>query len=116
MPAPPVKTEISEVLNTSTMMRQNLQMAMTTQMTSHPGPQSFQNALAGKADFQRQDQPHPGTEGIQCYMCHKTVHFLSSCLILAEYTWLGKLSRKAQNLLVLGNGDSIPKGLMNHSW
>jgi len=36
--APPVKTEISEVLNAITMMGQNLQMAMTAQMNSCPGP------------------------------------------------------------------------------
>jgi len=41
-------------------------------------------------------------------MCHKTAHFLSSCPILAEYTQLGKVSRNAQNLLILGNGDPIP--------
>src|SRR5882724_3338503 len=42
MPAPPVKTEISEVLNAITMMGKNLQMAMNTQMTSRTGPQTFQ--------------------------------------------------------------------------
>jgi len=55
MLAPPVKTEISEVLNAITMMGQNLQMAMPSQMTSCPGPQTFQNALARQANFQRQD-------------------------------------------------------------
>src|SRR5882724_3123993 len=49
-------------------------------------------------------------------MCHKMAHFLSSCPILAEYTRLGKVSRNAQNLLVLGNSDPIPNDLMNHSW
>jgi len=55
MLAPPVKTEISEVLNAITMMGKNLQMAMTTQMTSRPGPQTFQNAPAGQTNYQRQD-------------------------------------------------------------
>jgi len=41
MPAPPVKTEISKVLNAITMMGQNLQMAMTAQMTSRTGPRPF---------------------------------------------------------------------------
>jgi len=49
-------------------------------------------------------------------MCYKTAHFLSSCLILDEYTQLGKVSRNAQNLLILGNGDPIPNDLMNCSW
>src|SRR5882724_4971736 len=49
-------------------------------------------------------------------MCHETAHFLSSCPILAEYTQLGKVSRNAQNLLVLGNGDDIPNNPMNRSW
>src|SRR5882724_4152675 len=43
-------------------------------------------------------------------------HFLSSCPILAEYTWLGKVSRNTQNLLILSNGDPIPNDLMNCSW
>src|SRR5882724_7508768 len=43
-------------------------------------------------------------------------HFLSSCPILAEYTWLGKVSRNVQNLLVLSNGDPIPNDPMNHLW
>jgi len=116
IPAPPVKTEISEVLNAITMMGQNLQMAMTAQMTSHPGPQTFQNAPARQANFQRQDQPCPGTAGTQCYMCHETAHFLSSCPILAEYTQLRKVSRNMQNLLILGNGDPIPNDPMNHLW
>src|SRR5882724_11060861 len=115
-PAPPVKTEISEVLNVITMMGQNLQMAMTAQMTSRTGPQTFQNGPAGKNDYQRQDRPRLGTAGTQCYMCHETAHFLRSCPILAEYTQLGKVSRNAQNLLILGNGDPIPNDLMNHSW
>src|SRR5882724_7615942 len=115
MLAPPVKTEISKVLNAITMMGQNLQMAMTAQMTSCPGPQSFQNVPAGQANFQRQDQPWPGTAGTRCYMYHEMAHFLSSCPILAEYTQLGKVSRNAQNLLMLGNGDPIPNHLMNRS-
>src|SRR5882724_9084346 len=48
-------------------------------------------------------------------MCHEMAHF-SSCPILAEYTQLGKVSRNVQNLLILGNGDSIPNNPMNHSW
>src|SRR5882724_8203800 len=115
-PAPPVKTEISEVLNAITMMGQNPQMAMTTQMTSRTGPQTFQNGPAGKNDYQRQDRPRLGTAGTQCYMCHETAHFLSSCPILAEYTRLGKVSRNTQNLLVLGNSDPIPNDPMNRSW
>src|SRR5882724_11552313 len=116
MPAPPVKTEISEVLNAITMMGQNLQKAMTAQMTSCTGPQTFQNGQAGPNDYQRQNRPWLGTAGTRCYMCHETAHFLSSCPILAEYTWLGKVSRNMQNLLVLGNGDPIPNDPMNHSW
>ena len=49
-------------------------------------------------------------------MCHEMAHFPSSCPILAEYTWLTKVSRNAQNLLVIGNSDRIPNDLMNHSW
>src|SRR5882724_13355105 len=49
-------------------------------------------------------------------MCHEMAHFLSSCPILAEYTQLGKVSRNAQNLLILSNGDPIPNDLMNHLW
>src|SRR5882724_9222729 len=115
-PAPPVKTEISKVLNAITMMGQNLQMAMTAQMTSRTGPQTFQNGPAGQNDYQRQDQPRLGTAGTHCYMCHETAHFLSSCPILAEYTQLGKFSRNMQNLLVLRNGDPIPNDPMNCSW
>jgi len=55
MLSPPVKTEILEVLNAITMMGQNLKMAMTAQMTPCPGPQTFQNAPARQADYQRQD-------------------------------------------------------------
>jgi len=84
MPAPPVKKEISEVLNAITMMGKNLQMAMIMQMASCPGPQSFANIPTGQADFQRQDLPHLVTVGTRCYMCHEMAHFLSSCLILAE--------------------------------
>src|SRR5882724_12285897 len=116
MPAPPVKTEISEVLNAITVMGQNLQMAMTAQMTSHTGPQTFQNGPAGKNDYQSQNRPQLGTAGTQCYMCHEMAHFLSSCPIMAEYTWLGKVSRNMQNLLILGNGDPIPNDPMNHLW
>jgi len=46
-------------------------------------------------------------------MCHEIAHFISSCPILAEYTWLRKVSRNAQNFLVLGNSDLIPNDLMN---
>ena len=81
-----VKTEISEVLNAITMMGQNLQMAMTTQMTTCPGPQTFQNAPARQANFQRQDQPRPGTAGTQCYMCHEMAH-----LITVVPSWLSTL-------------------------
>src|SRR5882724_5241960 len=105
MLALPVKTEISEVLNAITMMGQNLQMAMTTQMNPCPEPQTFQNAPARQTDYQRQNRPQLGTAGSWCYMCHEMAHFLSSCPILAEYTWLGKFSRNMQNLLVLRNGD-----------
>src|SRR5882724_10688301 len=116
MLAPPVKTEISKVLNAITMMGQNLQMAMTAQMTSCPGPQTFQNGPAGQNDYQRQDQPQLGKAGTWCYMCHEMAHFLSSCPILAKYARLGKVSRNTQNLLVLGNGDPIPNDQMNHLW
>src|SRR5882724_11161532 len=85
-------------------------------MTSLTGPQTFQNGPARQNDYQRQDRPQPGTAGTQCYMCHETAHFLSSCPILAEYTRLGKVSRNMQNLLVLGNGDPIPNDLMNRLW
>src|SRR5882724_8399253 len=47
-PAPPVKTEISEVLNAITMMGQNLQMAMTAQMTSRTGPRPFKMDQPGR--------------------------------------------------------------------
>jgi len=69
-----------------------------------------------ETDYQRQARLQPGTAGTQCYMCHKMAHFLSSCPILAEYTQLGKVSRKVQNLVILGNGDPIPNDLMNCSW
>jgi len=36
--------------------------------------------------------------------------------VVPKYTQLGKVSRNAQNLLVLSNGDPIPNDLMNHSW
>src|SRR5882724_6784978 len=91
-------------------------MTMSSQMTSCPRPQSFQNVPARQADFQRQDRPCTGMAGTRCYMCHDTAHFLSSCPILAEYTQLRKSSRNMQNLLVLGNGDPIANDLMNCSW
>ena len=49
-------------------------------------------------------------------MCHKMAQFLSSCPILAEYTQLGKVSRNAQNLLILSNSDPILNDPMNHLW
>src|SRR5882724_1988863 len=72
--------------------------------------------ICSQANFQRHDRPQPGTTGTRCYMCHETAHFLSSRPILAEYTFLGKVSRNMQTLLVLSNGDPIPNYLMNHSW
>src|SRR5882672_7732863 len=54
--APPVKSEISEVLNAITMMGQNLQMVLSaSQMASRPGPQGFSSQPAGQSDFSRQD-------------------------------------------------------------
>jgi len=52
--APPVKSEISEVLNAITMMGQNLQMVLSaSQMASRPGPRLFIPAT-GQSDFSRQ--------------------------------------------------------------
>jgi len=108
MPALPMKIEILEVLNTITMMGQNLQMAMTTQMTSCPGPQGFANPPAGQANFQRQAQSQPGTAGTRCYMCHEMAHFLRSWPILAEYTQLEKVSRNVQTSLYLATETLFP--------
>src|SRR5467141_3819396 len=56
--APPVKSEILEVLNTITMMGQNLQMViLASQIGSHPGPQGFPSQPASQSNFSRQDQP-----------------------------------------------------------
>src|SRR5882672_8783886 len=54
--APPIKSEISEVLNEITMMGQNLKMVISaSQIASRPGPQGFLSQPAGQSDFSRKD-------------------------------------------------------------
>jgi len=88
MLAPLVKTEISEVLNAITMMGQNLQMAMMAQMTSCPGPQTFQNAhqlckptIRGRTDPSQEQQ----ALGVICAM-----KWLISSAVVPS--WLSTLS------------------------
>src|SRR5882672_6975423 len=66
--APPVKSEISEVLNAITMMGQNLQMVISaSQIGSRTGPQGFPSQPVGQSGFSRQDRPRPGAGGKKCY-------------------------------------------------
>src|SRR5882724_11083271 len=87
MLAPPVKTEISKVLNAITMMGQNLQMAMTTQMTPHPGPQTFQMHQLGKPTTRGRIDPHQEQQavGVVC----ATKQLISSAVVPS---WLSILS------------------------
>src|SRR5882672_8127782 len=115
--APPVKSEISEVLNAITMMGQNLQMVLSaSQMASHPGPQGFPSQLAGQSDFSRQNRPRPGAAGNRCYMCQESAHFLNHCPVLLEYIRAGKVIRNAQNMVMLSSRDPIPSNPTNHPW
>src|SRR5882724_9581845 len=70
MSAPPVKTDISKVLNAITMMWQTLQMAMTAQMTSRTGPRPFKMDQPGKTTTR--GRIDPGREqqalGVICAM------------------------------------------------
>ena len=116
--APPMKSEMSEVLNAIAMMGQNLQKVMTvSQSNSRPGPQRYTHQLAGFPSSQRMDHPHPGAAGNSCFMCNKMAHFLNYCPVLLEYIQLGKASRNTQNnMVMLGNGDPIPSDPENCPW
>src|SRR5882724_10394939 len=116
--APPMKSEMSEVLNAIAMMGQNLQKVMTvSQSNSRPGPQRYTHQLAGFPSSQRMDCPHPGAAGNSCFMCNEMAHFLNYCLVLLENTWLRKASRNTQNnMVMLGNGDPIPSDPANRPW
>src|SRR5882724_11027723 len=116
--APPVKSEMSEVLNAIAMMGQNLQKVMTaSQSNSCPGPQGYAHQLSGFPSSQRMDCPHPGAAGNSCFMCNEMAHFLNYCLVLLEYIQLIKASRNTQNnMVMLGNGDPIPSDPANCPW
>src|SRR5882672_1193490 len=115
--APPVKSEISEVLNAITMMGQNLQMViLASQIGSRTGPQGFPSQPVGQSNFSRQDRPRPGAGGNKCYMCQELAHFLNHCLVLLEYIWARKVIRNAQNMVMLSSGDPIPSDLTNCPW
>src|SRR5882672_181426 len=115
--APPMKSEISEVLNAITMMGQNLQMVISaSQIGSRTGPQGFPSQLAGQSDFSRQDRPRPGAGGNKCYMCQESAHFLNHCPVLLEYIRAGKVIRNAQNMVMLSSGDPIPSDPTNCPW
>src|SRR5882672_6715049 len=115
--APPIKSEISEVLNAITMMGQNLQMVLSaSQMASRPGPQGFPSQPAGQSDFSRQDRPRPGAAGNRCYMCQESAHFLNHCPILLEYIQARKVIRNVQNMVMLSSGDPIPSDPTNRPW
>src|SRR5882724_8018332 len=116
--APPMKSEMSEVLNAIAMMGQNLQEVMTTsQSNSHPGPQRYAHQPAGFPSSQRMDCPRLGAAGNSCFMCNEMAHFLNYCLVSLEYIWLGKASRNTQNnMVMLGNGDPIPSNPANRPW
>src|SRR5882724_7832212 len=116
--APPVKSEMSEVLNAIAMMGQNLQKVMTaSQSNSCPGPQGYAHQPAGFPSSQRMDHPHPGAARNSCFMCNETAHFLNYCPVLLEYIRLGKASRNTQNnMVMLGNVDLIPSDPTNLLW
>src|SRR5882724_12904340 len=116
--APPVKSEMLEVLNAIAIMGQNLQKVMTvSQSNSRPGPQGYAHQLAGFPSSQRMDRPCPGAAGNSCFMCNETAHFLNYCPVLLEYIRLGKASRNTQNnMVMLGNGDPIPSDPANRLW
>src|SRR5882724_2074870 len=116
--APPVKSEMLEVLNAIAMMGQNLQKVMTaSQSNSCPGPQGYAHQPAGFPSSQRMDRPRPGAAGNSCFMCNETAHFLNYCPVLLEYIQLGKASRNTQNnMVMLGNGDPIPFNPANRPW
>src|SRR5882672_10798672 len=115
--APPIKSEISEVLNAITMMGQNLQMVLSaSQLGSRTGPQGFPSQPVGQSDFSRQDRPWLGAGGNKCYMCQESAHFLNHCPVLLEYIWAGKVIRNAQNMLMLSSGDPIPSDPTNCPW
>src|SRR5882724_8353881 len=105
--APPMKSEMSEVLNAIAMMGQNLQKVMTeSQSNSHPGPQGYAHQPASFPSSKRMDHPHPGAAGNSCFLCNKIAHFLHYCPVLLEYIQLRKASKNTQNIMVmLGNGD-----------
>src|SRR5882724_2835179 len=110
VPAPPIKSEMSEVLNAIAMMGQNLQKFMTAlQSNSRPRSQGYSHQLASFPSSQRMDHPCPGAAGNSCFMCNEMAHFLNHCPILLEYIQFGKAARNSQNIMVmLGNGDPIP--------
>src|SRR5882672_729103 len=115
--APPVKSEISEVLNAITMMGQNLQIVLSaSQMASRPGPQGFSSQPTGQSDFSRQDRPRPGAAGNRCYMCQELAHFLNHCPVLLEYIRARKVIRNVQNMVMLSSGDPIPSDPTNRPW
>src|SRR5882724_13517404 len=116
--APPVKSEMSEVLNAIAMMGQNLQQVMTaSQSNSRPGPQGYVHQLASFPSSQRMDCPRPGAVGNSCFMCNETAHFLNYCPVLLACIQLRKASRNTQNnMVMLGNGDPIPSDPANHLW
>jgi len=116
--APPMKSEMLEVLNAIAMMGQNLQKFMTaSQSNSHPRPQEYVHQLASFPSSQRMDRPHPGAAGNSCFMCNETAHFLNYCPVLLEYIQLVKASRNTHNnMVMLGNGDPIPSDPANCPW
>src|SRR5882724_3827988 len=116
--APPMKSEMLEVLNAIAMMGQNLQKVMTVlQSNSLPGPQGYVHQRASFPSSQRMDHPCPRAAGNSCFMCNKMAHFLNYCPVLLEYIQLVKASRNTQNnMVMLGNGDPIPSDPANCPW
>ena len=116
--APPVKSKMSEVLNTIAMMGKNLQKVMTVlQSNSCPRPQGYAHQLASFPSSQRMDHPRPGAAGNSCFMCNETANFLNYCLVLLEYFQPRRASRNTQNnMVMLGNGVPIHSDPANHPW
>src|SRR5882724_10454961 len=115
---PPMKNEMSEVLNANAMMGQNLQKVMSAlQSNSLPRPQGYAHQPASFPSSQRMDHPCPGAAGNSCFMCNEMAHFLNYCPVLLEYIQLGKALRNTQNnTVMLGNGDPIPSNPANCLW
>jgi len=105
MPAWPVKTEISEVLNAITMMGRTFKWPWPHRWIPTLDPRPFKMHQLGKPTTR--GRINPGQEQQAVDVICATKQLISSAVVpfLAEYTQVGKVSRNTQNLLILGNGD-----------